>query len=99
MPIGELVIVCAAGAIWYLSDRRTSRVMEDMQQTYTQKDVDPPQEPYEELQSPNKYVYDMMSGGYQPIQKMGDKGMPIYLYPKPGGKAFWFVRNPSSFID
>lgn len=97
--VSQVLVLGAAGLIYYMASKKRSRLQASMDKPRDRKREDPTQERYEDAKSNNRYLIDLMQSGFQPRTTLGCMGVPMSLYPKPGGKGYWVVRNPHTMVN
>lgn len=97
--MGQIIVLAAAGAIYYKASQKKSSLMSKADEPHDHRAARPTQEPYEEVTNHNRWVQHLISTGYQPKCIMGCMGVPMYLYPKPGGLSWYVVRNPNGMME
>lgn len=97
--VSQILVLGAAGAIIYMANQKQSKLEVELKKPKDPRNEAPTQQRYEEATSNNKYLQYLMQSGYQPRMTMGTMGVPMYLYPKPGGMGYWVVRNPHMMVN
>lgn len=97
---GDALIFLAAGAITLFASRRGKDEVLDQIPASEKRDPHPcTTQLYTEPSSTDGYFEYLMRSGARPVKiEYGAKGLPVYIYSRPGGRSFYKVYNPKSTL-